>query len=167
MNGNDSLDFGARLRQFRRNAGLTQEELAGRANVSTRTISDLERGISQFPYRATVDQLAQALSLPPTDATVLRAAAQRRRGPRAEPRRAGAHLPQSSTPILGRDRDEAVARRLLTYPDVRLLTLTGVGGVGKRVSRSKSQRGPLRIMPTASSLCLWQQYAIQLKFPGR
>lgn len=131
MNGNDSLDFGARLRQFRRNAGLTQEELAGRANVSTRTISDLERGISQFPYRATVDQLAQALSLPPTVATVLHAAAQRRRGPRAEPRRAGAHLPQSSTPILGRDRDEAVARRLLAYPDVRLLTLTGVGGVGK------------------------------------
>jgi transcriptional regulator with XRE-family HTH domain len=38
--------FGALLRQFRRDAGITQQELAERAKLSVEAISTLERGAS-------------------------------------------------------------------------------------------------------------------------
>lgn len=40
-------------------------------------------------------------------------------------------IPVALTPLVGRARERAVARVLLQRPDVRLLTLTGAGGVGK------------------------------------
>jgi tetratricopeptide (TPR) repeat protein/transcriptional regulator with XRE-family HTH domain len=54
--------FGSTLRQQRRIAGLTQEELAGQSGLSVRAISDLERGSSR-PYRRTAESLALALGL--------------------------------------------------------------------------------------------------------
>jgi tetratricopeptide (TPR) repeat protein/transcriptional regulator with XRE-family HTH domain len=55
--------FGTLLRRHRRDAGLTQEELAERAGLSVRGISDLERDVKQRPHRDTVDLLAAALHL--------------------------------------------------------------------------------------------------------
>lgn len=51
------------LRQLRADAGLTQDELAAAAGVSTRTISDLERGVNLTARRDTADLLADALRL--------------------------------------------------------------------------------------------------------
>jgi DNA-binding XRE family transcriptional regulator len=61
----DDETFAVLLRRYRAESRLTQEELAERAGVSTRAITDLERGVRRFPYPDTVDRLARALSLSP------------------------------------------------------------------------------------------------------
>src|SRR5215472_17633238 len=55
--------FGDVLRTLRRASGLTQAELAERANLSTRGLSDLERGINRSPRRETLLALADAFGL--------------------------------------------------------------------------------------------------------
>jgi tetratricopeptide (TPR) repeat protein/transcriptional regulator with XRE-family HTH domain len=55
--------FGQLLRQLRTRAGLTQEELAQAATLSTRSVSDLERGINLTARKDTARLLADALNL--------------------------------------------------------------------------------------------------------
>ena len=58
-----ATDFGSRVRTLRTAAGLTQAELAERAGISERTVSDLERGLRSSVYPATARQLAVSLSV--------------------------------------------------------------------------------------------------------
>jgi tetratricopeptide (TPR) repeat protein len=55
--------FGALLRARRQSAGLTQQEVAERSGLAIRTISDLERGRTRWPYPDSVHRLADALEL--------------------------------------------------------------------------------------------------------
>jgi predicted ATPase/transcriptional regulator with XRE-family HTH domain/Tfp pilus assembly protein PilF len=125
--------FGELLRQFRQRAGLTQEELAERANVSVRAISDLERGAKQTPHRTTVALLASALSLSPEEETQLEGSIRRGRGPASvlAEQRTLSSLPEPPTSLVGRDRDVMEVCHRIRWSGIRLLTLTGPGGVGK------------------------------------
>src|SRR5690349_862758 len=80
--GEPGVSFANLLRRYRRAAELTQEELAERAGVSVRSISDLERGGAQVPRRDTVEMIVRALHLEGEERTTFEAAVARRRGPR-------------------------------------------------------------------------------------
>ena len=67
--------LGDLVRRHRTAAALSQEELAERAGLSVRAISDLERGIRQAPRLETVRMLADALGLAEDDRAAFLAAA--------------------------------------------------------------------------------------------
>ncbi len=124
----DALDVA--LKRLRAAAGLTQEELADRAGISARTVSDVERGLRTAIHGDTARRLASALGLRDEDRarfdTVARGPVQVG-GPAGRP---GA-LPVPPTRLLGRSGELASITARLQSPDVRLLTLTGPGGIGK------------------------------------
>jgi non-specific serine/threonine protein kinase len=114
------------LKYHRLAAELTQEDLAERAQLSARAISDLERGIKTVPHRDTVESLARALGLPVEE---LERVVPRRRGPRAS--RTLAQLPVTPTSFIGRDAEVCDVVTLLRSPETRLVTVTGPPGIGK------------------------------------
>jgi predicted ATPase/transcriptional regulator with XRE-family HTH domain len=143
-----STSFGELLRRRRLAAGLTQEALAERADLSPRSVRGLERGESR-PYRETARRLADALGL----SSELRAAFAAAAGP--APRERGRersdgnltflfagsaspphNLPAPLTRLVGPATELAEVVRLLggersTGQGSRLVTLTGPGGAGK------------------------------------
>ena len=128
--GSDAGTFSRLLRQARTAAALSQEELAERAGVSARGVSDLERGLRRAPRLETVRMLADALGLDAAGRAALLAAA---RAPVADADSASSSpgLPEPPTRLIGREREVAQLSRLLGDDGVRLLTLTGPGGSGK------------------------------------
>ncbi|HEY2476659.1 MAG TPA: helix-turn-helix domain-containing protein, partial [Candidatus Cybelea sp.] len=122
--------FAELLREHRLAAGIGQEALAERARLSVETVSALERGVRQRPYRETIALLAQALGLSDEDRAGLERAAKRnsvRTLAAIEP--ADNNLPVQLSSFVGRDRDVANVEELLAAH--RLITLVGAGGVGK------------------------------------
>jgi transcriptional regulator with XRE-family HTH domain len=127
----NSQSFAELLRQHRLALGLTQAQLAERAGLSGRGISDLERGAKQAPRATTVQLLVRALGLPDAEAAVLLRAsrAPKHAGPETRPAPDRHNLPAQLTSFVGRDREVREVAALLG--DHRLVTLTGAGGVGK------------------------------------
>ncbi|MGH2532941.1 MAG: ATP-binding protein [Thermomicrobiales bacterium] len=128
--------FGHLLKRLRTAADLTQEELAERASVSARLISDLERGTIHRPRRDTVRLLADGLRLSGADRDAFSTMARGRPEAGAMLTAVAATAPRSLLPtpptqIVGRLKETAAATALLIRPETRLLTLIGPGGVGK------------------------------------
>jgi predicted ATPase/DNA-binding XRE family transcriptional regulator len=142
--------FGAQLKALREAAGYTQEELATIAGVSVYAVSALERGERRRPQIDTVNALAAALDLSgATRDRFLRIAhTPLDRSPLDDTPTAS--MPLAPTSLLGRDDDVETLRRWLSEPAVRLVTLTGPGGVGKtrlalEVARIIAAEGRVRV----------------------
>lgn len=106
---------GSLLRQYRRDAGLTQEALAERAGYSTVYVSMLERG-QRVPQRATLDLLADALDLPEARRTALIRAAGQGDG---------------NGDLVGRARELELLERHLSGDGPAVLAFAGEPGIGK------------------------------------
>jgi predicted ATPase/DNA-binding XRE family transcriptional regulator len=119
------------LRRYRLAAGMTQEELAERATLSVRAVSDLERGVNRTARKDTARLLGEALGLAPAARAEFEAVARGRPIglPTADAK--GHNLPVELTRMVDRVDDLATVRGLLSSEEVRLVTLTGPGGVGK------------------------------------
>ncbi|HEY3083400.1 MAG TPA: tetratricopeptide repeat protein [Chloroflexota bacterium] len=137
-------EIGLVLRGHRLRAGLTQETLAERAGLGTRSIQAFEGG-ERRPHQATVQRLADALGLDGLERTAFEAAARpapRHGAPispfgrpeepptgRRRSRDTGRRLPVPLTGFVGREREVTEVERRLASS--RLVTLTGPPGVGK------------------------------------
>jgi predicted ATPase/transcriptional regulator with XRE-family HTH domain len=134
--------FGILLRRYRLAAGLSQDELAECARMSTDGISALERGIRRTPQRETVALLAQALKLAGEERQAFEAAAVRTM-PRPHVGKSSFtasvlldadaypnhNLPSQLSSFVGREAEITEIANLATTH--RLVTITGSGGVGK------------------------------------
>jgi predicted ATPase/transcriptional regulator with XRE-family HTH domain len=127
---NPELAF--RLRGHRIARGLTQEELAERAGISVRTISDVERGLRHTMYRDTAGRVAGALELEgPAHEEFVRTARGRVAAGRNRAQWSPASpMPLPPTDLIGRERDVAEVGSMLRN-GARVVTITGPGGIGK------------------------------------
>ena len=127
--------FAEVLRRCRIAAGLTQEQLAERAGLSVRGISDLERGVNRSPRRVTAERLADALSLAPSERAMMlaaRDAARTRPDLMRDPLSGAPTATEAPHPSLfGRERELKAIERHLAGEGPPLLMLAGEPGIGK------------------------------------
>jgi predicted ATPase/DNA-binding XRE family transcriptional regulator len=127
----EQTPFGTLLRRYRTAAGFTQEALAARAQLSARTIADLERGINRIPRHETFGLLMSALGLTAQQRALFLAMVRPEMTVTADGSHSLSRLPLPPTPLIGREQELVQALTFLQRDEVRLLTLTGPAGIGK------------------------------------
>jgi predicted ATPase/transcriptional regulator with XRE-family HTH domain len=133
--------FAQTLKQHRKALDLTQEELARRVGCAAVTIQRIEQGTLR-PSRQILDRLADIFGLPSDQresfarlgrsglfgkAPVVSEQADDLDGSLVSQ----ALPPVPLTPLIGRAREVAAVCQALENPAIRVLTLTGPGGIGK------------------------------------
>lgn len=125
------------IKERRRAIALSREALADQVGCSIETIRKIETG-RRRPSLQIAERMAIALQISESDRPqflLLARAKDDPSGPAALPaggsERIATSLPVPYTPLIGRAADLARTARLLSQPEVRLLTLLGPGGVGK------------------------------------
>jgi tetratricopeptide (TPR) repeat protein/transcriptional regulator with XRE-family HTH domain len=149
--------FAALLKRYRTAAGLTQEELAERARLSVRGISDLERGVNLTPRKDTVEQLAAALALPAPDRSRFEAAARGLRVGAPLHRQAGSFQPEANVPapaFVGRAHELSLLERHIAGEGPPVLMLAGEPGIGKtRLLQEVARRATINGMTVLQGGC--------------
>lgn len=131
--------FAILLKRYRQARGWTQDDLAHRAGISTRTVSDIERGLSRFPRHDTVQLLVDALDLSDSDNAQISTALHSTTV--MTNRAITPSVPLVMTTFVGREQDLENACNCLLQPSTRLLTLVGSAGIGKtRLSLEVAER---------------------------
>src|SRR5437660_2785777 len=125
------ISFGILLKRYRMAAGLTQEALAARAQISARTIADLERGINRLPRHDTFELLMTALNVTSQQRALFLAMARPEMTAAAARTPSPSRLPLPPTALIGREQEMTRALTKLRSDEVRLLTLIGPAGIGK------------------------------------
>lgn len=146
MDTPQALTFGTLLKRHRRAAGLTQEELAERAELSVEAISALERGVSRAPHRDTVGLLADALGMSGGERTLFEAAARKREDAAGPLPARGLSSPSGTdgVPTVGRAHELALLDRHLAGKGPTVLLFAGEPGIGKsRLLREAAGRARL------------------------
>lgn len=153
--GTQHMTFGEWLQRRRRARDLTQQALAEQIACSVAAVRKFESN-ERRPSREIAGLLADALAIAPEDRELFLAAARGLRhadelpAPAAPPvtppstspstsvgivarqkRPRALRLPMPSTPLFGRTAELQELTRLLVRPDCRLVTVVGLGGIGK------------------------------------
>ena len=138
------LTFADLLRRYRRIAGLSQEALAQRANLSRRAVSDLERASSRIPRKDTAELLAEALGLAAQERSLFLAAAYRRPFHHILTPAPGPSAPLHQVtlpPLVGRREELAQLEHQRQGLGPPALLLAGEPGIGKtRLLREAAER---------------------------
>jgi transcriptional regulator with XRE-family HTH domain/tetratricopeptide (TPR) repeat protein len=124
--------LGEVVRWSRLAAGLSQAELAERAGLSRRGVSDIERGVITVPHQDTLARLADALGLDGAERSAFRAAARVRwASPLTEPSHPARDTELAQPPLVGREQELALIERHLADTAAPLLIFAGEPGIGK------------------------------------
>ena len=131
-----ATSFAGLLRQLRTAARFTQQELAEAADVSLRTVSDLERGVATSPQKDTVRLLGDALGLAGPERIRFETIARGRPLEAVSPASAAVamrSLPRDVASFTGRRAElEQLAKSALTRGGVVAIhAIGGMAGVGK------------------------------------
>ncbi|MGI8964051.1 MAG: helix-turn-helix domain-containing protein [Thermomicrobiales bacterium] len=135
MKADEASSFGELLRHFSTRAAVSHSKLADQAGLSEDELRNLERGANSNPTLEHVQRLAEALNLD-QDQTASLLAARGAAVSALHEKLEAARPPQLRIPVppqklIGREREIEAILNLLNQPDLRLLTLTGPGGIGK------------------------------------
>ncbi|SEF09383.1 helix-turn-helix domain-containing protein [Streptomyces sp. Ag109_O5-10] len=122
--GTGAAPFGRRLRDLRLRSGLSQKQLARSSTLSVRAIRDLENGRVRQPRADSLRLLAEALGLSAPQLNRLTNG----HSPGCP---ASAAEPAVSGPFIGREQELAALTTMLGADHHRLITITGIEGVGK------------------------------------
>ena len=130
------VGFSGLLRRLRARAGLTQEELAEAAGLSTRSVSDLERGVTLTARKDTARLLAEALGLEGSGRAEFEARARGRSPAGGLPAGGGVGatrtLPRDVALFTGRERElRQLVGAVGLSKVVRIHAIGGMAGVGK------------------------------------
>ncbi|MBA3868931.1 MAG: helix-turn-helix domain-containing protein, partial [Anaerolineae bacterium] len=146
----NSQSFGSWVKSRRKQRGWTQAELGGELGYAEVTVRKLEANEYPPPVRL-IESLFEIYQVPVEEQQRLKSLAQRvkRRinSPSQPSDTSHATLPMSSLKLIGREDEFQRANELLNQVDCRLLSIIGLGGVGKTqlaLQIGQQQRGSFK-----------------------